>query len=178
MRRLPPARAIVVTALVFSAFHFDPVGLVRNMTWGGAVVGLPLVLLVVSGALHFAFTFFAAAELRFKTTFSLVAHAFLPASLIGGPLALLVMALKGEWSQSPDQVLQTSPAALLDPLGTPRALFAAASSFDLFTLWTVVLLSIGFGLATRRSTGSSAAVVVTLWLLMVLGKVGLTALFS
>ena len=154
-----------------------PVGLVRNMTWAGGLLGLPLVLLAVAGGLHFAFTFFAAAELDFKTSFSLVAHAFFPAALLGGPLMLLVMALKGEWSQPPDQVLQASPAALLDPAGTPRALYSLAGSFDLFTLWTVALLSIGFGLATRRSTGSAAVVVVTLWLLLVLGKAGLAALF-
>ncbi len=154
-----------------------PVGLVRNMTWAGGLLGLPLVLLLVAGALHFAFTFFAAAELRFKTSLSVVAHAFFPAALLGGPLMLLVMALKGEWSQPPDQVLQASPAALLDPAGTPRALYSLAGSFDLFTLWTVALLSIGFGLATRRSTGSAAVVVVTLWLLLVLGKAGLAALF-
>jgi uncharacterized protein len=34
MSRLPPARAIVVTALVFSAFHFDPVGLVPRFELG------------------------------------------------------------------------------------------------------------------------------------------------
>lgn len=154
-----------------------PVGVVRNVTWAFGVVGLPLVLLAVAGVLHFAFTFFVAAELRFKATLSIVAHSFLPASLLGGPLMLLVMALRGEWSQPPDQVLQASPAALLDPLGTPRALYALASSFDLFTLWTVALLSIGFGVATRRSTGSAAAVVVTPWLLMVLGKATLAAIF-
>jgi hypothetical protein len=154
-----------------------PVGLVRNMAWAGAVAGLPLVLLLVSGALHFAFTFFLAAELRFKATLSVVAHSFLPASLLGGPLALLVMALKGEWSQPPDQVLQASAAALLDAAGPPRALYSLAGSFDLFTVWTVALLSIGFGVATRRSTGSAAGVVVTLWLLLVLGKAALAALF-
>lgn len=154
-----------------------PVGLVRNLTWAGAVVGLPVVLLVVAGALHFAFTFFLAAELRFKATLSIVAHSFLPSSLVGGPLALLVMAIKGEWSLPPDQALQSSLAALLDPATTPRALFALAGSFDLFTLWTVALLSVGFGVATRRSAGSAAGVVVTLWLLFVVGKAGLVALF-
>lgn len=154
-----------------------PVGLVRNMTWAGGLLGLPLVLLAVAGGLHFAFTFFAAAELQFKASLSVVAHALFPAALLGGPLMLLVMALKGDWSQPPDQVLQASPAALLDPLATPRALYSLAGSFDLFTLWTVALLSIGFGVATRRSAGSAAAVVVTLWLLLVLGKAGLAALF-
>ena len=154
-----------------------PVGLVRNLAWVGAVLGLPLVLLLVSGALHFAFTFFLAAELRFRATLSIVAHAFLPASLVGGPLGLLVMALKGEWNAPPDQALQSSLAALLDASATPRAVYTLAGSFDLFTLWTVALLSIGCGVATRRSTVSAAGVVVTLWLLLVVGKAGLAALF-
>jgi FtsH-binding integral membrane protein len=58
------------------------------------------------------------------------------------------------------------------------ALHALLQSVDLFSIWTLILLVIGFSLAAKVSRKSAAAVVIVVWILFVLGKVGFAALFT
>jgi hypothetical protein len=53
---------------------------------------------------------------------------------------------------------------------------ALFSSFDIFSLWAIALLVIGFAAAARISKGTTAGGVIGMWLVYVLGKVGLAAL--
>jgi hypothetical protein len=51
-------------------------------------------------------------------------------------------------------------------------------SLNFFTLWTLVLLAIGYRIVARVSIAVSAGTVFTLWLLYVAGKAGFAALFG
>ena len=53
---------------------------------------------------------------------------------------------------------------------------AVLASFDLFALWTIVLLVIGYSIAAKVSKWRAAAVVVALWAVLVAGMVGLVGL--
>jgi FtsH-binding integral membrane protein len=55
-------------------------------------------------------------------------------------------------------------------------LFSLLSSFDIFTIWTLILLIIGFSTLSRMSRGKSAAIVISLWLFTVVVKLGFAAL--
>ena len=49
-------------------------------------------------------------------------------------------------------------------------------SLDLFSFWHIFLLAAGFGVASKRGTGSAIWGVAICWLLLVLGKVAFTLL--
>ncbi len=52
------------------------------------------------------------------------------------------------------------------------------SSLDLFSVWTVALLAIGYAIATKVSRGKAAGIVIAMWVVYVGVKVGLAALGS
>jgi len=151
----------------------------RLATWGwiNVAVFTPLMLLVVAAVLHFVYRFFYASESTFKQALAITSWVFLAVGLITSPLTLAVMALKGDWNVDPNQALQASPGLLLDPSTAAKPLMSLLNSLDLFSIWTVFLLAVGFGVASRKSTGSAIWGVGICWAIIVLGKVGWAALF-
>ena len=56
--------------------------------------------------------------------------------------------------------------------------FAVLTSLDIFTIWMLILFSIGFASVARVSKAKAATIVVTLWLVTVAFKVVPAALRS
>lgn len=67
--------------------------------------------------------------------------------------------------------LPTSLASLA-PAGTGLPVTTLLGSLDLFSLWSIVLLTLGFSVAARVSKTTAAATVLTLWAVYLLGKAG------
>jgi hypothetical protein len=145
--------------------------------WVGAFVGTAFMLLVVSGVLLWVFRFFYSAEVSFRQALAIVAWTLFAVGLVTTPLVLLVLQLKGDWNLNPQDVVQANLGLLLDKSTAAKPLWALATSIDLFSLWMVFLLSAGFGVASRKSTGSAAWGVAIPWLLIVAIKVGWNAIF-
>jgi len=59
---------------------------------------------------------------------------------------------------------------------TQPVLFSLFGSFDVFTIWTVVLMIIGFAALSRFSKAKSAAIVVSIWAVVIFIKVGFAAI--
>ena len=152
-------------------------GRMKTFGWIGPVVVTPLMLLVVAGALLFVFRFFYGSEAVFKQALAIVSWCFFATGLVTTPLTLLVLYLKGEWSVTPDQAVRANLSVLLDKSEAARPLWALFSSIDVFTLWLVFLLAVGFAVASRKKTSSALWGVAIPWLLIVLVKVGWAALF-
>jgi hypothetical protein len=133
--------------------------------------------LVVSGALMFVFRFFYGGEVTFKQAIAIVLWTMLAVGLVSTPVLLTVMALKGDWNLDPNQVVQANLGLLLDKSTAAKPLWALLTSIDLFVLWNVFLLAVGFGVATRKPTSSALWGVVIPWLVFVGLKVGASALF-
>lgn len=74
--------------------------------------------------------------------------------------------------------LLASSLAVFAGEDTGQGLRALLGSLDVFALWSLVLLALGFQVVGRVSRTTSWAVVLTLWLLYVLGKIGLSVAFS
>lgn len=73
----------------------------------------------------------------------------------------------------------TNPAALfLNPVESNKALYALASSLDVVTIWTMVLLSIGVATVAGVKRSSGYIAVFGWWLLFLLISVGFAAAFS
>jgi hypothetical protein len=102
-------------------------------------------------------------------------YAWIP-NAISGIVMTIVAAAKGEVNPATmNTLVKSSPAFLVDMKDNP-ILFALLSSFDLFTIWTLILFIIGFSTLSRLSRGKSAAIVISLWLVTVVVKLGFAAL--
>lgn len=129
--------------------------------YASALLGPALVVLGSALALWLAFKV-AGTRPGLKATVAVAAHALLPvflAQLLAVP-AVLAKAPLG--AQELPRLLPSSLAALL-PAGASPVLTALASSFDLFTVWAVVLLVIGMAKAAGATRLRAAAVVGLLW---------------
>ena len=115
-------------------------------------------------------------DLSFLQSLGVTTHGFLPGVL--GSL-IFIPVLLSKPSADPTELgdMLHSNLGFLVPRTRP-ALHALLQSVDLFSIWTLILLAIGFSLASKVSRKTAAMVVVVVWILFVLGKVGFAAIFS
>ncbi len=152
----------------------------QKFRWVLAGIGLvaqPVVYLLVALVFWVLFRLLGS-ELDFKRSFSVVVHGYLPAvvsGLLSLPVILSQPTLDYERVRS-GSFLYSNPGAFLGP-GTSKALMSLLSSLDVFSLWSVVLLAIGYRVVGRVSRAAAIGGVVALWAVYVLGKVGLSAIF-
>lgn len=121
----------------------------------------------------------AGGDLGYPHSFSVTLHGFVPqgvAALIAIPVIL------GQESIDPEAAQRGSFLAsnlgFLAPGDASPIVSTLLSSLDLFALWSVVLLTIGYSLVARVSKGVAGGIVVGAWLLWVAIKVGLAVVFS
>ena len=152
-------------------------GQMKIFGWIGPVVATPVMLLLTAGVLLFIYRFFYSSEVVFKQSFSIVTWTFFAVALVTTPLLLLVFQLKGDWNVNPQEAIQANLGLLLDKSEAAKPLWALLSSIDVFSMWTVFLLAVGFAVASRKTTGSALWGVAIPWILIVLAKVGWAAIF-
>lgn len=121
-------------------------------------------LLIVAGVLLLTFRLMAG-EGDFRQAFSVTTYAWCP-RLIKGILGTVVILSRKSLSifelQNP---LMSNLGFLFDPKTKPLQ-FAMASSIDIFAIWSVILLVLGFAAVSKLSRGRSAAIVVGWWILI------------
>ncbi len=156
------------------AFQAPPpqaMGFVKFFFWAPAILFGPIFMLASGGLYLFIFRFFLASEMTFKQSLSIVAHTFAATALVTTPLMLVVFALKGDWNVAPQELLQANPTVFFEKEDLAKPLWALLSSLDLFSFWVLFLLAVGFGVASKRATGSALWGAAAPWLLYVVGKV-------
>jgi hypothetical protein len=157
----------------------------ENMTTGKRLlqigISLPVAALMyaVLSALFLVVFKLMGSEMTFKQSLSTYLHALVPVGVVSA-LINLPLILTRE-SISPEEVmgggvLVASPAILASE-ETSAVIRSLLGSLNFFTLWTLVLLAIGYRIVARVSIAASAGTVFTLWLLYVAGKAGFAALF-
>ncbi len=145
----------------------------KIMAWVSPLLGV-VVWAIIAGVLLLGHRLFGG-EGDFKQAFSTTMYAWIP-NAISGIVMTIVAAAKGEVNPATmNTLVKSSPAFLVDMKDNP-ILFALLSSFDLFTIWTLILFIIGFSTLSRLSRGKSAAIVISLWLVTVVVKLGFAAL--
>jgi hypothetical protein len=130
-------------------------------------------------ALLFFLAFKVAGEIDFPRAFSVTLYSLMPyviLSLITVVLLLGRDTLDAQTLQR-EGLLMSNLAFLASDESSP-AVIALLRSFDFFTLWVLVLMSIGFAIVAKVKTGTSAAIVFGIWFLWVIGKVGWAAITS
>jgi len=118
-------------------------------------------------------------ETTFLKSFSTTLYGLIPQAvkaLIMIPVVLGSGLLDPEAIQSGS--LLASNLSAVAPEGAAVWVRTLLSSVDFFTLWSVVLLIIGFSVTTKVKRGTSAAVIVGGWLLWVAVRTGWVALFA
>ena len=145
------------------------------LTYLGPVM-IAVALLLFTVVLWGTFTL-AGGQPGFKRSLAVVSHAMLPlavASLLSIPVVLSLDQVGAEQLES-GSYLQSSLATFA-PEDAGPVLIALLSKFDVFSIWTVVLLAIGFRHAAGVSGRTAAITVAVLWLVWIGVSVGLAAL--
>ena len=132
---------------------------------------------VIAAVLLGTFKFGASAEIPFKIAFAVVLYSSLP--MILRNLLGIVSLLAGASPDSfyPDNPVATNIGYFLDPKSS-FALYAFASSFDLFAIWTLVLTAIGFSSVAKLKRSTAFAGVFGWYIFVALLGTGVAALFS
>lgn len=151
----------------------------------GAKAGFTVLGLVVQAVIYafVAVLFWAAfklfgSEIDYVRSLATTLYAYMPlavGSLINLPLMLSRESLTFEEARE-GGVLVSSLKALA-PEDAPAVTQSLLGSLDLFTIWTLVLLTIGYKAVAKVSTAVASGVIILFWLIYVAGKLALTAAF-
>jgi hypothetical protein len=110
------------------------------------IFGIPapiVALLVVALVLWGAYNLMAGAGVNFAQSFAIVTHAWVPISVVGSFIFLLVLFIKPVGSFDLDNPVATNLAILL-PEDAAKWLVALCKNIDLFEIWKLLLLGMGF----------------------------------
>jgi hypothetical protein len=145
-------------------------------------IGLPVAALLYAALAAVFLVIFKVlgSQMTFKQSLSTYLYGLVPvgvvSTLINLPLMLARESIDPEEAMG-GGVLVASPAILASE-ETSAVIRSLLGSLNFFTLWTLVLLAIGYRIVARVSIAVSAGAVFTLWLLYVAGKAGFAALFG
>jgi hypothetical protein len=133
-----------------------------------APIWTALIFVIVAGVLLITFRLFGG-EGTFKQAFSVTLYGWVP-KILQGIILLVILCIKPAVSaEGMRTLIRSNPGFLVDMKTNPMA-FALLSSLDIFTIWTLVLLIIGFAIFTRASKAKSAAIIISWWIVIVLFK--------
>jgi hypothetical protein len=149
--------------------------------WAGfsyavGAVAIPISILIFAGIYLVAFNLMSGAGVRYGQSFAITTHAFLPAA-ITSILAMIILPLKTHGDVDPENIVATSLKAYL-PETAPKPLLALGGSLELFWIWCLVLIAIGFTAANPRKVkpGAAFGIVFGLWAIWILAKVAWAAI--
>jgi len=137
---------------------------IMKVTMYASPVVTILILLITAGICLVAFRMFGG-EGDFMTAFSVTTYAWFP-RLVRGILGVIVMFTKSSLSiydlQNP---VMSNLGFLFDPKTSPVG-YALGSAIDIFNLWSLVLLIIGFATMSKLSRAKSATIVIVFWVIV------------
>ena len=128
-----------------------------------ATIGSLFMVLVVAGYAKL-FSLFSGAENRFKPLLSVTIYVLTAITIIQSGLTILVIQLKGpgevDLAHMNSVVASSLGAILTSVLGNdalPKFVIGLANAVDVFAIWTIVLLAIGYSVVSKKlKTGTAA----------------------
>jgi len=145
----------------------------------------PVVFVAIAGIFALCLMF-VQAKTTFKKILSVVCWSWAATSVIQTVVTIASLMIKDEESLrslDPTQaasIVPTSVASFL-PSDTSAVIRAIAGSLDVFSIWYMILLAIGFAAiagSRKIKTSTTGGVVFGIWVLLVLVKVGYAAAFG
>ncbi len=149
----------------------------RWISWASVVLGAPLAYLAIA-LVFWVLLKLLGGELPYKASFSTTLHSMMPWAVASVLTIPVVLGRDEIGFEDLRGGLLASNLAILAPEDAGAALTTLLSSIDLFSIWTLFLMILGFSITARVSKKASAGAVLGVWALYVLGKVGLAGLFG
>ena len=128
----------------------------------------------VAGILLLAFRLFGG-EGNFKQAFSVTLYSWMPMMIAAIAMLAILIARGNVGAEELNSLVMSNLGFLVDMKENP-VVYALLSSIDVFSFWTLALFVIGFSFLSGLSRGKSAAIVLTLWVVMIVIKVGFAAM--
>jgi Yip1 domain len=129
---------------------------------------------VISALAFWAALAIAGTEMRFATIFSLVTNSMLPPSLVWTLCATAVLFIKDAGDIDPvrlDNVVLSNLGAAFNLGGAHPVWQSLLGSVDVFSLWTLALMTIGISACARKvPLRKSAVIVASVWGVYIVGK--------
>lgn len=143
-------------------------GTAKVMAWASPILGIGVLALIAAIFLGLFRAF--GGEGDFKQYFSVTLYTWIP-QIIKSLATVAIILARGEPvnPQNMPTILMSHPGALVDMTENALA-FALLSSIELFNIWTIALMVIGFAFVSRLSRAKSAAIVISMYLVTVLFK--------
>jgi len=149
-------------------------GIIAHLT---GFLAPPLFLLIIAGIGLLIVNVIFGTQADFKTAFAVCCYANL-VSMVGTVMAL-AMVLGGDPEHfNAQNMMPSNPGFFLNPVENSKPVLALLSSLDIFSLWLMALLGIGFSAATKGKVKALPIffTYLGLWMIYVVGKVGLAML--
>lgn len=134
-------------------------------------VGSILFAVVVGAVMMLAYNLLGGAGATFSQSLAIAAHTLMT-GLVSTPIFLLVLFLKPKGTIDPQNPVVSNLGAFL-PEDSAKWLMSLCKSIDVFTIWTLLLLAIGFAAVNPRklSGGKSYVIAFSVWGAVVAVKV-------
>ncbi len=141
------------------------------IVYTAGVVGSVCFAVIVGAVMMLAYNLFAGAGASFSQSLGIAAHT-LVVGLVSTPIFLLVLFLRPKGTIDPENPVATNLAAFL-PEETSKWLMTLCKSLDIFTIWMLVLLAIGFAAVNPKKLKGSTSYVIafSVWGALVAVKV-------
>jgi hypothetical protein len=148
-------------------------GFAKVAGWVGPLFGV-IWWLILAGVLLLAFRLMGG-QGTFKQALSTVLYSWIP-MVIYYIVVTIVTVARGKIDPTHIATLvKSNPAFLVDMKEQP-VLFSLLSNLDIFTIWMLVLLIIGCAAFSKTSRAKAAAIVLSLWAVMILVKTAFAAM--
>jgi hypothetical protein len=138
----------------------------KVFTYASPILSL-ISLLIIAAVLLLAFRLFGG-EGDFRQAFSVVVYSWMP-GIIKSIIIIAIVAARSVSANDLATLLRSNLAFLVTMKDHPM-LFVLLSSLDVFTIWLLALLIIGFAYVSKFSKSKSAAIVISLWVIVTLFK--------
>ncbi len=148
----------------------------RYISYGTPVLVL-IIYVMIAAVLLGTFNFGTGATLKFGTSLAIVIYGSLPGA-IGAVLGTVSMfAGVDPEGFNPKNPVATNPAYFMDPTQN-KFLYSMASALDVFAIWSIALMGIGFACNSKVKRSTAIAIVAGWYLLYKLVGGALGAAFS
>lgn len=147
--------------------------------FAGPLLFVPIYYLIVAAVLLGIAAGIMSAPVKFKQMFAVMAWAGLP-GIVVSVLGIVVVYMKNPADFNFNNPLAFNPGAFMDPQTSSKFIYSLATSFDLFSFWTIFLIATGLKAAAGKklSFGGALFSVLLPWGVVVLGKAAFAGAFS
>jgi hypothetical protein len=144
-----------------------------------APVTLLIATLIIGGVLMALFNFGAGAEVTFKQSMAIVFYSWVPTILssILGIVSIVVGSSNDSFKEgfNLSNPVATNPAYFMDPTKN-KFLYGMASALDVFAIWIIILMGIGFSSVSNVKKGKAIGMIAAAYILFKLVASGIASL--